>query len=69
VHNVRHARVSGSWLNEPIEISDPADIQKITRIRRVPFDGTDYEPTKHLEEAQTCYVIKNWAEFASSTGT
>ena len=30
------------------------------------FGGTDDEPLKHLGEAQTCYVIKNWPEFAGS---
>ena len=37
-----------------------------TRIRRAVFGGTDDEPLKHLGEAQTCYVIKNWASFAGS---
>jgi hypothetical protein len=54
------------WLDEPIEISDPADVRKIARIRRAVFDGTDDQPLKHLGEAQTCYVIKNWASFAGS---
>ena len=57
---------SEGWLGEPIEITDPNDIRKITRIRRAVFDGTDDEPLKHLGEAQTCYVIKNWASFAGS---
>jgi hypothetical protein len=54
------------WLDEPIEIIDPKDIQKIAQIRRAVFDGTDDEPLKHLGEAQTCYVIKNWASLAGS---
>lgn len=54
------------WLDEPIEIIDPKDIQKIAQIRRAVFDGTDDEPLKHLGEAQTCYVIRNWASFAGS---
>ena len=33
----------------------------IDRIRRAVFGGTDDQPLKHLGEAQTCYVIKNWA--------
>jgi len=57
---------SEGWLDEPIEISDPKDIQKIARIRRAVFDGTDDKPLKHLGEAQTCYVIKNWPSFAGS---
>jgi hypothetical protein len=54
------------WLDEPIEITRETDIQTINRIRRAAFGGTDDEPLKHLGEAQTCYVIKNWAEFAGS---
>src|ERR1700735_2869876 len=57
---------SEGWLNEPIEITDPADVQKIARIRRAVFGGTDDQPLKHLGEAQTCYVIKNWQSFAGS---
>ena len=34
---------------------------EIERIRRAVFGGTDDQPLKHLGEAQTCYVIKNWA--------
>jgi hypothetical protein len=57
---------SEGWLAEPIEITDPADVQKIERIRRAVFGGTDDQPLKHLGEAQTCYVIKNWESFAGS---
>jgi len=54
------------WLDEPIEITSESDIRKINNIRRAVFGGTDDNPLKHLGEAQTCYVIKNWAEFAGS---
>ncbi len=54
------------WLDEPIEITSESDIRKINQIRRAVFGGTDDNPLKHLGEAQTCYVIKNWAEFAGS---
>lgn len=57
---------SEGWLDEPIEITDPKDIQNIAQIRRAVFDGTDDESLKHLGEAQTCYVIKNWTSFAGS---
>jgi hypothetical protein len=57
---------SAGWLDEPIRITKPQDIQNVARIRRVVFDGTDDEPLKHLGEAQTCYVIKNWPEFAGA---
>jgi len=54
------------WLDEPIEITSESDVRTINQIRRAVFGGTDDEPLKHLGEAQTCYLIKNWAEFAGS---
>jgi hypothetical protein len=57
---------AAGWLHEPIEITSESDIRKINQIRRAVFGGTDDNPLKHLGEAQTCYVIKNWAEFAGS---
>jgi hypothetical protein len=57
---------SAGWLDEPIEISRPRDVQNVDRIRRVVFGGTDDQPLKHLGEAQTCYVIRNWDEFAGA---
>jgi hypothetical protein len=57
---------SEGWLGEPIEIINPEDIRKIAQIRRAVFDGTDDEPLKHLGEAQTCYLITNWAPLAGS---
>jgi len=54
------------WLEEPIEVTDPSDIRKIERIRRVVFGGTPAAPRKHLGEAQTCYVILNWQQFSGS---
>jgi hypothetical protein len=57
---------SEGWLDEPIEITGDSDIRKINQVRRAVFGGTDDNPLKHLGEAQTCYVIKNWPEFAGS---
>ena len=54
------------WLDEPIEIVDDSDILAIERIRRAVFGGTEDKPRQHLGEAQTCYVILNWAGFAGS---
>jgi len=53
-------------LGEAIEITNESDIQQINRIRRAVFGGTDDQPLKHLGEAQTCYVILEWPEFAGS---
>lgn len=36
------------------------------RVRRAVFGGTDDKPLQHLGEAETCVVIKEWAEFAGS---
>ena len=57
---------SEGWLDDPIEITKASDIRKINQIRRAVFDGTDNDPLKHLGEAQTCYVIRNWGSFAGS---
>jgi hypothetical protein len=58
--------ITGCWLGEAIEISDEPDVQQINGIRRAVFGGTDDEPLKHLGEAQTCFVILKWSEFAGS---
>ena len=57
---------TGGWLEEPIEITADADVQHVNRVRRAVFGGTDDEPLKHLGEAETCFVIKEWAAFAGS---
>lgn len=57
---------SAGWLGDPVETSEDADVQAIERVRRAAFGGTDDKPLQHLGEAQTCYVIKNWAQFAGS---
>jgi hypothetical protein len=54
------------WLGEPIEIDHESEIRQINAIRRAVFGGTDDEPLKHLGEAQTCFVILKWSEFAGS---
>lgn len=57
---------AADWLGEPIEIDDEAEIQQINAIRRAVFGGADDKPLKHLGEAQTCFVILKWSEFAGS---
>ena len=54
------------WLGEAIEIIDESQIQQVHRIRRAVFGGTDDKPLKHLGEAETCWVIEYWPEFAGS---
>jgi hypothetical protein len=60
------AIATGGWLDEPIEITADKDIQQVNRVRRAVFGGTDDEPLKHLGEAETCFVIKEWGTFAGS---
>lgn len=54
------------WLGEPIEVTAEADVQRVNRVRRAVFGGTDDEPLKHLGEAETCFIILEWDEFAGS---
>ena len=54
------------WLGEPIEITSDPDIRRVNQVRRAVFGGTDEEPLKHLGEAETCFLIKEQAEFAES---
>lgn len=59
--------VADGWLGEPIEISDPLDLSLVEQTRRGVFGGTQAKHEQHLGEAQTCYVILNWSEFAGSS--
>lgn len=54
------------WLDAPVEVCGESDMLKVERIRRAVFGGTRDHPRKHLGEAQTCYVILNWARFSGS---
>jgi hypothetical protein len=60
------ALLAEDWLDEPIEITDEADVLAIERIRRAAFAQRGDGPRKHLGEAQTCYVIKNWKQFSGA---
>jgi hypothetical protein len=54
------------WLGEPIEVTEEVHVRQIEHLRRAVFGGGDDRPLQHLGEAQSCYVILNWAEFAGS---
>ena len=54
------------WLGDPIEITADRDVQRVDRVRRAVFGGADDAPLQHLGEAETCFVIKEWAQFAGS---
>ncbi|MFI9451564.1 hypothetical protein [Amycolatopsis sp. NPDC052450] len=54
------------WLGDVIEVNDESEIQEVDAIRRAVFGGTDDKPLKHLGEAQACFVIAKWPEFAGS---
>lgn len=57
---------TAGWLDDPIEITDEADVRRVNGVRRAVFGGTDDQPLKHLGEAETCFVIKEWRAFAGS---
>ena len=54
------------WLGEPIEIAEQRDQQRVNQVRRAVFGGTESQPLKHLGEAETCYIIKEWSTLAGS---
>lgn len=54
------------WLGKPVEITEAHDIHQIERLRRAVFGGPPRQALRHLGEAQTCYVIQSWPEFAGS---
>ncbi len=54
------------WLGEPVEIIDRHDIAQVERIRRAVFGGRPDQPLRHLGEAQTCYVLRQWPDLAGS---
>lgn len=55
-----------AWLGDPIELISDEEIDAVRRIRRVVFGGTEAEPTKHLGEAMTCYLIRARDELSGS---
>jgi hypothetical protein len=57
---------AAGWLGEPVEVNRDGDTRKVEQIRKLVFGGSRKQPTKHLGEAETCYLIMNWAEFADS---
>jgi len=54
------------WLGEPIEVSRESEVQRVNQIRHAVFGGTDDQPLQHLGEAETCFVLKEWPQFAGS---
>ncbi len=53
-------------LGEPVEVNEDGDPGRVEHIRRYVFGGTRREPTRHLGEAETSFLILNRAEFAGS---
>ena len=54
------------WLGEPIEIDDESALSQIEAIRKSVFGGLPERPRQHLGEAETCFLIKQWPEFAEA---
>jgi hypothetical protein len=55
-----------TFLGDPIEIDDTKAIAHIEHVRCNVFGGAPFTTT-HLGEAQTCYVLQNYAEFNGSS--
>lgn len=53
-------------MGEPIEVTEESEVQRVNRIRRAVFGGVDDRPLEHLGEAETCFVLKEWSQFAGS---
>ena len=49
---------ASGWMGEPIEIDDESAIAHIEHLRIDVFGGTASLPTKHLGEAQTCFLLQ-----------
>ncbi|BCK57495.1 hypothetical protein [Nocardia wallacei] len=56
--------VSQGWLGEPLEISDPDEIQQVQLRRRAVFGGHPDDPLSRLSEAETWHVLREWAAYA-----
>jgi len=49
---------TAGWLGEPIEIDDESAVALVEHLRIDVFGGTTNRPTKHLGEAQTCFLLR-----------
>ena len=58
--------LSRDWLGEPIEITDPLDVERVERIRRSVFGGSADKPLQHLGEVQSLYVILTVPAFSDA---
>ncbi|MFQ6228808.1 hypothetical protein [Nocardia sp. NPDC002869] len=55
---------SAGWMQDPIEISDPEEIQRVQLLRRTVFGGVPDDPLSRLGEAETWHVLSEWTAFA-----
>ncbi|MER7449355.1 hypothetical protein ABTW96_03595 [Nocardia beijingensis] len=54
------------WLGEPLEISDPGEIQHVQLLRRAVFGGEPDDPLSRLSEAETWHVLREWAAYTDA---
>ncbi|MEI2778033.1 MAG: hypothetical protein V9G19_19130 [Tetrasphaera sp.] len=54
------------WLGDPVKIDDDFGVRQVEHLRTAVFGGTSGEPLKHLGEAQSCYLIKEVADWRGS---
>ena len=60
------AILAGRWLGTPIEITARQARIQVDLLRRNVFGGSQAQPTKHLGESETCYLIKYEKDWAGS---
>ncbi len=65
VPNLRQINLQ-EWFGDEIRIDDPMDVRAVEQTRVARFGGRKDEPTKHLGESQTLYVIGRFAGFTDS---
>ncbi|MFC6010886.1 hypothetical protein [Nocardia lasii] len=61
------AVLADGWLGKPIKLDSKKARSRIEDIRLDVFGGFEDEPTKHLGEAQTCYLIAESGRFNGSS--
>lgn len=58
--------VQRRWLGEAIEITGERAVGHVERLRRDVFGGSSSQPLQHLGEAQTCYLLREVAQWRES---
>ncbi len=54
------------WLGDPVDLDEDRAVTRVEHLRRDVFGGRAAEPTKHLGEAQTCYLLMEVSQWRGS---